>query len=71
MDTDLADRLMDLKTTMGRIDERTALTHDAVQGHEIRISKVEKRQSWMLGIGTACVFGITLVSGFFKNLFGG
>ena len=71
MDTELAERLMDMQTTVGRIDERTALTHEAVQSHEIRISKVEKRQSWMLGIGTACVFAVTIVTGFFRNMFGG
>jgi len=71
MDTELAERLMDMQTTMGRIDERTAKTHTAVLNHDIRISKVEKRQSWMLGIGATCAFAVTVVSGFFRSIFGG
>lgn len=36
-----------------------------------RITSVERKQNWMLGVGTAGIFVVTIVAGFFKGLFGG
>lgn len=36
-----------------------------------RITSVEKKQNWMLGIGTAAVFLGTVLAGFFKGILGG
>ena len=46
--------------------------HDRDDFKEVhhRITKVERRQNWMLGIGTAGVFVLTMVAGFFKGIFG-
>lgn len=36
-----------------------------------RITTVETRQNWMLGVGATGIFVLTIVAGFFKGLFGG
>lgn len=89
MDTELAERLSELKLGMARIDERTIAIHDNQEKlsktftlHEMedrqdfkevhtRITGVDKKQNWMLGVGTAAVFVLTLIGGFFKGIFGG
>ncbi len=89
MDTELADRLADLKSGLSSINAQCEAIHES-QGalnetfktHEARdredfkevharIAAVEKKQNWILGVGTAGLFVITLVSGFFKGMFGG
>jgi hypothetical protein len=89
MDTELADRLADLKTGLAAINGKCDTIHasqEELKGtfhrHEdedradfkevhARITGVEKRQNWMLGVGASGVFVVTLVGGFFKGLFGG
>jgi hypothetical protein len=89
MDTDLADRLSELKSGLAAIDSRTQAIHDnqeklneAMIGHEERnrsdfkelhdrVTGVERKQNWMLGVGTTVVFVVTLIVGFFKGIFGG
>ncbi len=86
MDTDLAQRLMELKEGVARIDERTVSIHDsqeqlsaALQRHEKRdredfkevhhrITKTDRKQSWMLGVATAVV---VIFVGAVKGVFGG
>lgn len=86
MDTDLAQRLMELKEGLARIDERTVSIHDSQEQltktfirHEKedradfkevhhRITKTDRKQSWMLGVATA---GIAIFIGAIKGLFGG
>lgn len=88
MDTELADRLADLKSGLSSIDAQCeAIRHsqdvlnDTFKTHEDRdredfkevhgrIAAVERRQNWMLGVGTAGLFLITLIGGFFKGMFG-
>jgi len=41
------------------------------RGVHLRVNKIEKKQSWMIGIGTAVVGMITAVGSFFTGLFGG
>ena len=35
-----------------------------------RVSRVERKQNWMLGIGTAAFIGITALGAFLKGVFG-
>jgi hypothetical protein len=86
MDTELAQRLMELGETTARIDERTVAIHDsqeqlsdALKRHEAedradfkevhdRITRVDRKQSWMLGVATAAVVSAGM---FLKGFFGG
>ncbi len=86
MDTELAQRLMELKEGMARIDERTVAIHDSqetlsgtLKRHETedradfkevhdRITKTDRKQSWMLGVATALV---AIFIGTVKGVFGG
>ncbi len=86
MDTDLAQRLMELKEGVARIDERTVSIHDnqeqlsaALRRHEAqdrtdfkevhrRITRTDRKQSWMLGVATAVV---VIFVGAVKGMFGG
>lgn len=88
MDTELAERLMELTTGMARVDERTIaildhqksqneafvahqkqdhedfqVVHSRISGVEDDVIGVAKKQNWILGIGTACAFVITLIFG--------
>lgn len=36
-----------------------------------RITGVEKKQQWIIGLGTAVIFTITIIGGFFKGFFSG
>lgn len=81
MDTQETDREL-----LVRIDERVASLHDWAETHEqqdredfkevhSRINRVERKQNWMLGIGTTAVFtvgiAVSIVAGFVKGMFGG
>ena len=55
---------------------------DSLEGHEDRdrvdfkevhhrISRVERKQNWMLGIGTSIAFAIIAIGGVAKAFFGG
>ena len=35
-----------------------------------RITNVEKKQQWIVGLGTAVIFGVTLLAGIIKGFFG-
>ncbi len=35
-----------------------------------RITSVEKKQQWIVGLGTAVIFGVTLLAGIIKGFFG-
>lgn len=69
-----------------RIDERTATLHDWMESHEERdredfkevhkrINRVERKQNWMLGIGSMTVFtvgiAVSILVGFIRGIFGG
>lgn len=89
MDTELVQRLIELKEGMARIDERTIAIHDsqeklgeALLTHEERdrldfkevdhrFNSVERKQNWMLGVGTASVFVLGLAVTFIRGLFTG
>ncbi len=43
---------------------------DFKEVHE-RITKIEKKHQWFLGLGTAMIFTIALVGSFFRGIFGG
>lgn len=45
--------------------------HEEFQDVRSRITAIERKQGWILGVGSALVFVITLVSGFFKTFLGG
>lgn len=80
---------MDEKTDrelLVRIDERVASLHGWMDDHEKRdradfkevhkrINRVERKQNWMLGVGSMTVFTIgimvSIVAGFIKGIFGG
>ncbi len=88
MDTELAERLSELKAGLALINVRCEAIHDS-QGalnetfktHEARdredfkevharIATVEKKQNWILGVGTTGLLVATIVGGFFKGIFG-
>lgn len=89
MDTELADRLAELKSGLSSIDAQceairssqddlneTFKTHEERDREDfkevhIRISAVEKKQNWILGVGTTGIFVLTMIGGFFKSIFGG
>lgn len=69
-----------------RIDERVASLHEWMGDHEKRdredfkevhhrINRVERKQNWMLGVGSMTVFtigiAVSVVVGFVKGMFGG
>ena len=41
------------------------------RGVHIRVNKIEKKQAWMIGIGTAITGMVATVGGFFTGIFGG
>jgi len=57
-----------LGAALVRHEERDRLDFRDVQK---RVAKVERRQNWILGVGTSCVFAITLAAAFIKGMFGG
>ena len=85
MDTDVAEiketmARIDERTTAILLNQEKLST--SLEGHEDRdrvdfkevhhrISRVERKQNWMLGIGTSVVFVIMTIGGLAKAFFGG
>jgi len=78
MDSDIAE----IHETLARIDERTSTILNNQEKIEVRVredfkevhhrvTKVERKQNWMLGVGSTVVFAITTVVGFLMAPFTG
>lgn len=76
MDTDLAE----FKALLERIDERTANTHEWTKTHEAqdredfkevhsRFNRMERKQSWILGVGSASMLALGGLLTWAKDLF--
>ena len=74
--------ISDIKAAVERIDERTTIiltnqekiedrVRDDFKDVHGRVSRVERKQNWMLGVGSAVVFVITTVAGVIMSPFTG
>jgi UTP-glucose-1-phosphate uridylyltransferase len=77
----MGEELQEIREMVVRIDERTALIRSTQKEEkemavarfrelDNRISTVEKKQNWILGVGSAIVFAGTAIWGVLKGVFG-
>ncbi len=74
----LEERMAEMQVCIGRIDERTSLTHDLVVAnvernddeHKVlhaRVSSVASRQNRVLAIGSACGAALVVAGSWLKD----
>lgn len=81
MDKEMRDTVIRIdERTLAILDHQEKQT-EALAAHEerdrqdfksvhSRVSRLERKQNWILGIGTAAVLGATAAGAFFKGMFG-